>query len=297
MVYEKACDLNADIYHIHDPELLRISAKLIKRNKKVIYDAHEDLPKQIMNKPWISPLLRKGASLIIQNFENKYAKKLSGIIGATSHIRDRFVKINSTVTDINNFPILDRIVPTKKWNEKKNELCYAGGINQIRGAEQMVTAAHRTGTLLNLVGEADDYLLKRLMSMPGWENTNYMGIVSIDEVNEIYSRSKIGLILLHPTPAYIHSLPIKMFEYMAAAIPFIASDFPLWKRIIEKHKCGICVNPLDPNAIAEAIKYLFEHDEEAKQMGMNGRKAVETEYNWSIEEKKLLAFYKKILNE
>ena len=81
---------------------------------------------------------------------------------------------------------------------------------------------------------------------------------------------------------------------MAAGIPVIASDFPLWKSIVEKHVCGICVNSLDPKAIANAINYLLSHEEDAKQMGMNGRKAIETEYNWKNEEKKLISFYKQL---
>jgi glycosyltransferase involved in cell wall biosynthesis len=88
---------------------------------------------------------------------------------------------------------------------------------------------------------------------------------------------------------------VKMFEYMAAGIPPIASNFPLWREIVEGNDCGLCVDPLDPAAIAEAIDYLVTHHDEARRMGANGRRAVLEKYNWSIEEAKLLALYSRVL--
>jgi len=90
-------------------------------------------------------------------------------------------------------------------------------------------------------------------------------------------------------------MPNKMFEYMIAELPIIASNFLLWREIVEKNNCGICVNPLDPKEIAEAIEYLIEHPDEARKMGENGRKAVLEKYNWEKESKKLLKIYEELL--
>ena len=81
---------------------------------------------------------------------------------------------------------------------------------------------------------------------------------------------------------------------MSAGVPVIGSNFPLWKQIIEGNQCGLCVDPLDPQAIAQAIDYLVSHPAEAEQMGRNGQKAVHEKYNWNIEEAKLLSFYKEL---
>ena len=78
-------------------------------------------------------------------------------------------------------------------------------------------------------------------------------------------------------------------------LPVIASNFLLYREIIEVAECGICVDPLNPEDIAEAIQFIIEHPAEAEQMGKNGRRAVEERYNWGMEEKKLLGFYKKVL--
>jgi glycosyltransferase involved in cell wall biosynthesis len=82
---------------------------------------------------------------------------------------------------------------------------------------------------------------------------------------------------------------------MSAGTPVIASDFPEWREIIEECGCGLVVDPHDPNEIAEAINYLLTHPHEAEAMGRLGRKAVEEKFNWSSEERKLLALYRETL--
>jgi len=52
------------------------------------------------------------------------------------------------------------------------------------------------------------------------------------------------MVTLHPTPNHLESLPIKMFEYMAAGLPVIASDFPVWRDIVDRFQCGLLVDPL-----------------------------------------------------
>jgi glycosyltransferase involved in cell wall biosynthesis len=103
------------------------------------------------------------------------------------------------------------------------------------------------------------------------------------------------LVLLHPVPQYPEAYPVKMFEYTAASIPVIASDFGLWRKIIEDAKCGILVDPHDPHAIARAVEYLLIHPQEAALMGRREREAAEQYYNWESEKKKLLQLYADLL--
>jgi len=107
---------------------------------------------------------------------------------------------------------------------------------------------------------------------------------------------RVGLVLFYPEPNQINSQPNKLFEYMSAEIPIVASNFPLWKEIVEGNQCGICVDPLNPEEIARAIEYLITHPDEAQRMGENGRKAVIEKYNWESESKKLIELYRKILS-
>lgn len=131
--------------------------------------------------------------------------------------------------------------------------------------------------------------------MTGWARVDELGFLTRAEIRMIFGRSMAGLVTLHPTPACLGSFPVKKFEYMAAGLPVIASNFPLWREI-EGNECGVCVDPFDPVAIAAAIDRLVDDSDLARRMGENGRRAVHERYNWGVEEKKLLALYGKLLS-
>jgi glycosyltransferase involved in cell wall biosynthesis len=294
MIYKKALEINADVYHFHDPELIRFGIKLLKKGKKVIYDVHEDVPRQILEKYWIPSFFRRLIASVFEKYENRAAKKMSYVITATPFIRDRFLKYNNNTNDIKNYPILQNYNKVE-WSDKKNLICYIGGIFKIRGIEEILKSLDNTQMGLSLAGLfSPPSLKKELENLKSWKKVIYHGFLGREEINNILSEAKIGIVTLHPTVNYIDALPVKLFEYMSAGIPVIASNFPLWKEIIEGNNCGICVNPLDVNEISEAINYLTENEDIAREMGLNGRKAVEEKYNWATEEKKLMIIYKKI---
>jgi glycosyltransferase involved in cell wall biosynthesis len=104
----------------------------------------------------------------------------------------------------------------------------------------------------------------------------------------------MGIVTLHPTPAFIYSLPVKMFEYMSYKLPVIASNFKLFCDIFNDCKCGLNVDPFNPKEIAKAIDDLIKNPTKRYEMGKNGHQAIMNKYNWDIEEQKLFSFYKKL---
>ncbi len=293
VVYLQALKVDADIYHFHDPELLRFALRLKRKGKIVIYDAHEDLPKQIQAKHWINPLVRPLLAKGIELFENYVSKRISCVVTATPAIRERFKKLNSCCVDINNYPLEGELARETEWSGKQNEVCYIGGISEIRGCIPMVEAMEYAGNVkMHLLGKySPDSFREILTKISCWDKINELGFVDRNTTAEIMARSKAGIVTFLPVPNHVDAQPNKMFEYMSAGIPVIGSNFPLWKEIIEGNHCGLCVNPENAEEIADAINYIMEHDSEAAQMGENGKQAVKNKYNWKVEEKKLVELY------
>jgi len=295
-VLKKAIELDSDIYHLHDPELLPIGLKLKKLGKKVIYDAHEDLPKQLLSKPYLHTVVKKPLSWAVERYLRYACGKFDFVISATPYIRDLFLTFTKSV-DVNNYPIVSELSSDIQWEQRKNQVCYVGVIAKIRGNLENVQAMQyvNTQTTFKLAGMTyENDFFEILKNDDGCERVEFMGKLDRQGVKELLSESKMGLVTLHPTINYIDALPVKMFEYMLAGIPVIASDFPILKEIIEQEKCGVCVNPLDSKEIGQAIEYIVTHDNVAKQMGMNGKKAIIQKYNWGREEKKLHDVYKEL---
>lgn len=294
-IYSKSIALDADIYHLHDPELIPIGLKLKKRGKKVIFDAHEDLPKQILSKPYLNPLARRLLSRILALYEARVCGRFDAIVTATPAIRDKFLRMNPRTVDINNFPIWGELAaPISSWRNRKPHVCYIGGIAAMRGIREMVRAMEhvRSDVRLQLAGNfSEPFVEEEVRTYPGWNRVDTHGFVDREGVKRILSKAVGGMVVLHPAKNFLDSLPIKMFEYMSTGIPVIASAFPLWKEIIDGHQCGICVDPLDSAAIGRAIDSLLERPVEAEAMGVRGKEAVAERFNWKSEEAKLIELY------
>lgn len=296
LIFKKAIELDSDVYHIHDPELIPTGLKLLNKGYKVVFDAHEDLPLQLLSKPYLNKFSRRVISKLVSFFESYSAKKFSAIITATPFIRDKFLKYNANSVDINNYPNLhefNNIIPSFE----NNSVCYVGGISEVRGIKEVIQSLEiLTNVKLNLAGSFNSNSLEiQCKEMPGWTMVNELGFLDRSGVMEVYNNSIAGLVTLYPIPNYLDALPVKLFEYMAAGIPVISSNIPLWQSIVDESNSGVCVNPKDPESIAEAITFLISNKELAHKMGQNGQKAVKEKYNWTIEEQKLIALYEEIL--
>lgn len=290
-IYKTARKIDADIYHFHDPELLLYGLKLKKMGKKVIFDSHEDVPAQIMDKYWIPKPMRSLISKSYRLLETYAVKRLDAVVAATPYIAKQFKHRAGKITVLNNYPKLDDIqYHDTPFAKRDRIMCYAGGISEIRGEKIMVEAMKDVNGTLVLAGE---HPVEQVGG--GYSVIRYIGALNRAGINELYGKSHIGLCVLQPTGSYVNSKPVKMYEYMAAGLPFICSDFPLWRAVAEKTRAGMCVDAADSRAVAAAVNHILRHPEEAQKMGRNGRRAVEKQYCWEKEEQKLTSLYREVM--
>jgi glycosyltransferase involved in cell wall biosynthesis len=294
-VYRNAVALKGDVYHFHDPELIVVGLLLKRDGVRVVYDVHEDAPREAvsMNKdhPWNGRVKSWAWSLL----ESAGRRVFDGFVCATPAIARNFPS-QRTVT-VRNYPLLEEFPdPAPVGRERTSDLVYVGGLTAIRGVREMVGVLdHLQGKPpVQLVLAGPIYppeLLGELATLPGWNRVRYLGQLSRAGIQSALKRARIGLLLLHPERIHLDSLPVKLFEYMAAGLPVVASDFPLWRDIVIGCGCGLMVDPLDPTAVAAAVRYLLDHPAEAAEMGWRGREAVCEQFNWQPEGKKLLGLY------
>lgn len=296
-IYWLAIRENADIYHIHDPELLILATIFRYKEKKVIYDIHEDIPRAIIHREWLPFYWRKIISSLAEIIENWNARKMSLLIAATPFIKSRFSRKGYKTVTINNFPIKNELISiTSEHYIREKAVCYIGGIDYNRCIREILRSLEKTDAELFLAGLfSSDKEKKSIMLLPGWKKVRDLGQINRKEVARVLGKCQAGLVLYYPHPNHINAQPNKMFEYMSAGLPVIASHFPLWRDIIEKNHCGLCCDPLNPDEIARCIQWIIEHKEEAHCMGRNGRRAVEEKYNWDAQSKIFLNEYEKLL--
>lgn len=298
-VARAAKDQAADVYHIHDPELLPLGLVLRTRGRTVIYDAHEDLGSQVRHKAWIPAPLRPLIGRVAAMVERRLARRLSAVVAATPGIAAHFPMERTIV--VRNLARREEFADapsTTPYARRDPIVAYVGNVTVPRGAREMVRAMAGVKTPaagLRVAGEFSPPTLgHELTALPGWDRIEVLGWQDRRGVAALLARSRIGLVVLHPTPSYLESYPVKLFEYMAAGLPVVASDFPLWRSIIEDAGCGVLVDPLDPSAIASAIDTLLADAPAAETMGERGRRAVEERWSWEPEGERLVALYDRL---
>ena len=302
----------AHFYHLHEPQLLPLALffRLLYR-VKIIYDVHEHLPEMIRD---FSTRPRKVAALLAAFFSQvdiSLARCADAVLVTTGLLESRYARIDSRVVAIYNYPRTDLFDGTHKPPEALRRryassriVLYHGQIGRMRNIPLLIEAvkvvAQRVKDLkLLLMGPVygNSYraqLLKLMRDKHVHELVELLDPVPHQQVPDYIALSQVGLVVLPPLSVFTKNIPIKLFEYMACAVPVVGGRLPPIERFVRAANCGILVDPTDSKEIAEAIVRLLEHPGEAKAMGLRGQRAVQIEYNWSRMESRLLAVYREL---
>ncbi|GAA1131365.1 glycosyltransferase family 4 protein [Citricoccus alkalitolerans] len=290
-----AVSSKASIVHIHDPELVWAIPLLQIRGKRVIYDAHEDLPSQVMHKPYIPETWRAPVAFVADRLL-RIANLSDHVIAATEVVAKRFDANKTTV--VRNYPLIDT---SEQWSDPQQRglsVVYVGGLSEARGTRVLIEALDSaqmpTGWSLKLAGWGASGFVQSLSTLPGWDRVEFYGTVAPPAARELVGSSRVGLVVLGDTPNHRDALPTKMFEYMASGVPVIASDFPLWRQILEEHDCGLVVDPDSPEDIAAAIALYAGDPGLLMRHSVNGFNAVRNSLNWTSEAEGLVRAYRAV---
>jgi glycosyltransferase involved in cell wall biosynthesis len=279
-----ARQLQADVYHLHEPELIPLALTL----KRVVYDAHEETPLEVRAMHPGRPLFGRALSVAWRSAERVVSAAADGIVAATPSIATRFPERKTVV--VRNFPTAEEAEAFVggPHAERPPNVVYLGGVTAIRGALELAAAIERVPEPARLVlaGPVD-------AGLELGPRAELLGSLDRDGVAALLREARVGLLVLHPVEAHLESLPIKLFEYMAAGIPVVASDFPLWRELIGD--AGVLVDPHDVDAIARAVQELLADPARAEAMGRAGREAVAERFSWEPEGERLLSLYERLV--
>ena len=295
----KALKLNAHVYHFHDPDLIPAGLLLKLLGKKVVYDVHEDVPKDILSKEWLGSLgVRRIVSFLSRKLLQFSGLFFDRIIAATPSISRGFPD-NKTII-LRNVPYssyIDSIKPETVMKTKPSVI-YAGGLSVIRGIREIIEAVGLLDGAVELwlLGWWEDPGYEsECKSLNGWKRVRYFGARTLEETYAMMKCADFGIVNFLPVPNSVESLPNKAFEYLTCKLPVIMSDFAYWKELFET--CAVFADPADPADIAQKIKSLVENPELNMKLVQEGQKLIENEYLWESESKKLIALYKSLMEE
>lgn len=291
-VIEKAESIDADVYELHDPELLGFARRLHKKRKKVIFDSHEDYRSQIKEKAYIPKLLRNLVSFFYAKYEDKACRYLDAVLYPEE--KSPYEGKVRVCVPIYNSPILDEFQIKTPFSAKNHTVCCIGSLTEARGITNLVEACHLAGVKLILGGAFSPSVYgEQLKASPAFECVDYRGVCDRKEVIEIYNESLIGADTILPIGQYpkTKNLSTKVYEYMAMKMPYITSNFEYNVSIIEKYKTGLYVDSSNVESIKEGIEKIIYDKNAAMEMGENGYNFVNEHFSWNKDEERLYKLY------
>lgn len=269
----------------------------------VIFDAHEYYAE--LCRPRLHGFSGTVLFQLIRFFERLGARYASAVVTVDDTLGAIYRRFCKRVVIVGHYPSLNLIeAPAPVFSHPELNLVYIGRLSTDRGIiayAKLVRSLISMGipTRLILAGvftpsSEEDVFIQAIKGLEG--AVELAGWVHYDRVASLLERADVGLAILQPIQRYIAALPVKLFEYMAAGLPVIASDFPLIKGVVEQAECGILVDPLDdPQSIAEQVKDWWQNPSHPRKLGANGRKAILERYNWEARMQELVELYRSLL--
>jgi glycosyltransferase involved in cell wall biosynthesis len=304
-IAKMAQELHPDMYHVHEPELLRPVLK-IAGTTPVIFDIHEAMWITLMERDWIPRLIRPIAARLWDMCEQRLIQRCAALVPATDEVAEHYRCHHNKVITIRNYPDKNELHHYPAGIRDGTTCIYAGTLAPNRGIVEAIEAIallKKRGLCVPLAvaGVASDRFMATLQNLVrslGVQDLVVLhGNVPRPKVLEMINNASIGLIPHHPMNAQIRvSIPVKLLEYMALGLPVLYSNAPNHMIFVQSEPVGIGVDDVTPQSLADGIQWLIDHRSEAEEMGRNGRRSIAEKFNWEVESVKLVGLYDDILH-
>ncbi len=265
----------------------------ISRIKKIprIYDAHELFTemKEVISRPGIYKTWKYVEKKLVPRFPLGYTVS----DGISAELNKRYGVQYET---IRNMPVKKEL-PASRLKEKN--LFYQGAVNEGRGFENLIPAMKHINTRLVICGDGNFMeKLKQLIKTNGLqEKIELTGMLPPDILWEKSLEAYIAIAVPEKEGLNQYfALPNKFFDYIHAGLPQVTANYPEYKQINDKFEVAVLIDDNHPEIIAKAVNNLLSDDVLYNRLWENCLKA-RNALNWEIEEKKLVAFYKKVFGD
>jgi glycosyltransferase involved in cell wall biosynthesis len=278
--------LRPDVVHAVDFDTVvpaYLAARI--RGARLVYDIF-DFYADMVTAP-IPPRMRK----LLASGERRMLGQADAVIVPDLHRSEQFGGARpKRLVEIMNVPE-DRGLPATNKDPDGFVVFYGGMIAKDRGLKDLVAACEDVGAKLIVAGHGPDEA-ELLGGIESSHAAAYLGTISYPEVLEQTAACQAVAALYDPSiPNNKFAAPNKLFEAMMFAKPVLTSEGTLAADIVREVGCGIVVRYGDRTALNRALETLMLAPEEAKAMGIRGREAFESRYNWKAMEPRLLALY------
>lgn len=301
----RALRARAELFHLHDPELLPVGFLLRWLwRKPVIFDVHESIAEQMLSKEWLPRWSRPLVGLAYRAVERCLRPGLCLVLANESSA----AHYPAHAVVVRNFPDaaaadLGEVQPVSR-RPRPPLLLYVGAVTEDRGAllyPRMLRGLLDRGcdARLQIVGPAEPRLAQRLTAEIARLNLSdraaYLGPLPFAQAMNLAAEATLGLCLLMPMPNYTTCLATKILEYMMCGTPVLASAFDHWRPYVEGVASGRMANPLNEAHVIETARAMLSDAAALDAMGDAGRRAGRERFNWSSEFTALTALYEDML--
>ena len=293
-----------DVIHVHDLPLSRIGIEI--KNKfglKLVIDLHENWPALLKVSSHTNTLAGKLLSSEKQwrHYEKDSVKQADAIITVVDEMKNRIVETGISpdkIIVLQNTPVIHSLSEIKfEPDEEFFTLLYVGGISYHRGLQYIIDGVklllHEVPVRLWIAGEGkySGALKERVSKLSLEDHVKFFGHVTREKTEALMKKADLGLIPHVRSEQSDNSSPNKLFEYMAAGLPILASDCISVKRVVSETQAGLTYVYDSPRDFANVVRSMYDDREKSDYYAANGKKAIREKYNWEIGSEALVKLY------